>query len=629
MNKTFKYAISVVLGAAMVTPAFAQSNFPDVADTHWAFEAVNRLKKEGILTGYPDGTFSGKRMITRYEMATLIYAIYANLKNTTDGLDSQIKALEAKINEMGGGKGSDGADMGPVRDALKALRSDVSAMKGWGDDITMLKKMSDSYQKELTSLGVDVEGMKKELADLSARVKKLEDVKPPVSISGDINFFVGAGIKGDSGAAPINQDGRLFTGSTNGAGIDTLKVLHELGLKLTTTNETGAKGVAELVIGNAVGGSGFGNQSQAQGLFDAGYSQNNTSIYLAQMYVTFNDSFVGTNFSAKVGRQGLKISPFVMQRIDNTSYFENERYDNGEFAIDGANIGLKLGSYATLSLFLGTTSSQRNTNGNVIQPLSIATEDNVSGAVVLPIARTMGAVLNYGLGDKGSVKLSFVDFDSNGLNAALANRLEVVGADLDYKLTDKLHLAGGAGKSTWKKGSTSILDTDNNRVNASLGYNAGDLQLMGSYSRVEANYLAPGDWGRVGIFRNLNDVTTTTGSAKLKLGSNLSVMGSYSMGKGISVTNDAFTSYNAGLGYKINSNWNLTANYENTEFKNGFNGLTNPTFKFTTIGLGYDMGANTLFKLYYVYSDIAGITFPTAGANPKGGQVMAQLSVKF
>jgi len=47
MNKTFKYAISVVLSAAMVTPALAQrDNFPDVADTHWAFEAVARLKKK-------------------------------------------------------------------------------------------------------------------------------------------------------------------------------------------------------------------------------------------------------------------------------------------------------------------------------------------------------------------------------------------------------------------------------------------------------------------------------------------------------------------------------------------------------------------------------------------------------
>ncbi|OWU65696.1 MAG: hypothetical protein CBB60_003375, partial [Armatimonadetes bacterium Cent15-Ar3] len=84
MNKTFKYALSAVLGVAMVTPAFAQG-FPDVQDTHWAYEAVTRLKKEGIITGYPDGTFGGKKNITRYEMATLLYAIYQNMKNVTDG----------------------------------------------------------------------------------------------------------------------------------------------------------------------------------------------------------------------------------------------------------------------------------------------------------------------------------------------------------------------------------------------------------------------------------------------------------------------------------------------------------------------------------------------------------------
>jgi len=78
----------------MVTPAFAQrDNFPDVKDTHWAFEAVNRLKKEGIITGYPDGTFKGKQFITRYELATLLYAIYTNLKNVTDGLVPKLKLL--------------------------------------------------------------------------------------------------------------------------------------------------------------------------------------------------------------------------------------------------------------------------------------------------------------------------------------------------------------------------------------------------------------------------------------------------------------------------------------------------------------------------------------------------------
>ena len=47
--------------------------FPDIAKNHWAYEAVEELTKQGLLEGYPDGTFGGDRMMTRYEFATLVY----------------------------------------------------------------------------------------------------------------------------------------------------------------------------------------------------------------------------------------------------------------------------------------------------------------------------------------------------------------------------------------------------------------------------------------------------------------------------------------------------------------------------------------------------------------------------
>ena len=47
--------------------------FPDVPANHWAYEYVTALHKAGILEGYPDGTFSGDRMMTRYEFAAIVY----------------------------------------------------------------------------------------------------------------------------------------------------------------------------------------------------------------------------------------------------------------------------------------------------------------------------------------------------------------------------------------------------------------------------------------------------------------------------------------------------------------------------------------------------------------------------
>ncbi len=47
--------------------------FPDIAKNHWAYEAVEELTKQGLLEGYPDGTFGGDRMMTRYEFAEIVY----------------------------------------------------------------------------------------------------------------------------------------------------------------------------------------------------------------------------------------------------------------------------------------------------------------------------------------------------------------------------------------------------------------------------------------------------------------------------------------------------------------------------------------------------------------------------
>lgn len=47
--------------------------FPDVGANHWAYEAVSDLSRRGLVEGYPDGTFGGDRLLTRYEFAQIVY----------------------------------------------------------------------------------------------------------------------------------------------------------------------------------------------------------------------------------------------------------------------------------------------------------------------------------------------------------------------------------------------------------------------------------------------------------------------------------------------------------------------------------------------------------------------------
>ncbi|MCR5439063.1 MAG: putative porin [Selenomonas sp.] len=50
----------------------AGNPFADVPADHWAYEAVNNLVADGVLTGYEDMTFKGQKEITRQEMAMMV-----------------------------------------------------------------------------------------------------------------------------------------------------------------------------------------------------------------------------------------------------------------------------------------------------------------------------------------------------------------------------------------------------------------------------------------------------------------------------------------------------------------------------------------------------------------------------
>ena len=51
-------AATAVLG---VTSAFAANPFSDVTPQDWAYQAVAQLASQGIVNGYPDGTFKGQQ----------------------------------------------------------------------------------------------------------------------------------------------------------------------------------------------------------------------------------------------------------------------------------------------------------------------------------------------------------------------------------------------------------------------------------------------------------------------------------------------------------------------------------------------------------------------------------------
>lgn len=83
------------LAALMLTTSFvmADNAFSDVTPDDWSYKAVSQLADEGVIDGYPDGTFKGNKNITRYEMGQIV----ARLMAKEDTLTADQKATLDKL----------------------------------------------------------------------------------------------------------------------------------------------------------------------------------------------------------------------------------------------------------------------------------------------------------------------------------------------------------------------------------------------------------------------------------------------------------------------------------------------------------------------------------------------------
>src|SRR5688500_3411575 len=98
MSKKWALWAGAALGFGALLPSAAQAQgggpFADVPTTHWAYDAVQSLAQRGIFTGYPDGTFQGRRALTRYEFAVALQRMLAEVQR-------QIAAIQLRPGPQG------------------------------------------------------------------------------------------------------------------------------------------------------------------------------------------------------------------------------------------------------------------------------------------------------------------------------------------------------------------------------------------------------------------------------------------------------------------------------------------------------------------------------------------------
>lgn len=159
---------AVLIAMFWALPALA-STFSDVPTDHWAYEAIDYLQSQGLVEGYPDGTFKGQRPFTRYEMAMVVARIYN------------------KLEEM----------------VKKAPQGGVDQAK-FDELVAQVQKLGDEFKSELSDLGVKVDALSTKVDEQGKEIDKLKSLIKETNMAG--TFRVRSGVWSQTGVKKISND---------------------------------------------------------------------------------------------------------------------------------------------------------------------------------------------------------------------------------------------------------------------------------------------------------------------------------------------------------------------------------------------------------------------------------------
>ena len=90
----------MAMALGVTASAYAANPFSDVPAGHWAYDSVNKLAAAGVIDGYPDGTYGGDKLMTRYEMAQIVakaMAKGANVDKLAAEFADELDALGVRV----------------------------------------------------------------------------------------------------------------------------------------------------------------------------------------------------------------------------------------------------------------------------------------------------------------------------------------------------------------------------------------------------------------------------------------------------------------------------------------------------------------------------------------------------
>lgn len=651
MNKVAFLMIAALL-LSLCAIAFAQE-FPDVPPDHWAYDAVQELVDQGIIQGYPDGTFGGKRAMTRYEFA-----------------EALAKAIPVIAEMASAGKEGPQGPVGPQGPAGPAGPPGPQGPAGVGaEQLATLQRMVDEFQDELASLGVQVESVRRDLNALSERVAAVEAEQERVRWIGTGNL-IGRGnvINEPAGVVrpTFDRDSRDLAAALPGAtvqpGAERNNVLSnstfltDFQLGVTGKVSQNASLDALIAAGNYL----------PWALVDSTPLAGNTNDF--QLWKLYLNTAMGLGPLGQgqitVGRFPFQLTPLTLKFVDPDSYTYVDKFDDGNYIVDGGSILFNWSKIA-LTAFAAKTGTIDGDIADLITPdlmlngVSGVEVSQIGGAravIGTPFGGNLGLTwYEAGINDVAALGVpdattSFFGADINAMFGTIGLAAEWAQTNPDDTLT-----AAAAANGLVNGAAGTALDDNNSAWNAKLNFALGNLGLAGGYTNVEQNYYAPGYWSRLGRAVNLADVKGPVASLTYALtksialdaegqwldpdntdvGTRVTGRTAITQGQNVNVAAanlDKLEYWRAGLKYALTSSNSVDLGWEQLTWKAAIAG-DDVEERYISIGLGHSFNPNASMKLLYQIIEYDGGVLDPYGVgannNYRGGVATAQFAVKF
>ena len=164
-------ALAAVAALTAGVSAYAANPFSDVTPDDWAYQAVSDLSVQGVVEGYPDGTFKGERNMTRYELAQII----ARLMAKEDQLNAE---QQATLDKLAGEYADELANLGVRVANLEKKVGNIS----WSGDARMqyqhnLKGAKDHQDAWNGRMRINVQGQVNDQVTVNGRFVNEMDFK--------------------------------------------------------------------------------------------------------------------------------------------------------------------------------------------------------------------------------------------------------------------------------------------------------------------------------------------------------------------------------------------------------------------------------------------------------------------